>query len=89
MEGLSLADTHELQHPDAAREPIEGLAIKNGWCCGEQHCLFCSISEKHVENHCRTIHGKEATKRVAWFNCQIQTLLKKPYVQYSGYLNYC
>ena len=62
-------------------DPIEGLDIKEGWCCGEDDCRVSSISLKYVENHCRNAHGNEAFKRKAWFGCHMQTLLGHPNIR--------
>jgi len=81
VQGLTLKPTSELSHPATLQTAIPGLAIKEGWCCGEENCLFCSISAKHIENHCRTRHGSQAAKKRRWFPCQMQTLLGNPNIR--------
>ena len=87
VQKFSLLAVDALERPDAMREPVDGLKIHDGWCCGEDECCFCSLSEKHVENHCRKEHGSEATKQKAWFRCRMQTLLGKPYIRYLSFMS--
>jgi hypothetical protein len=57
---MTLVETGQLYDPETIREPICGIAIKDGWACEEDDCTVCGVSEKYVENHCRDIHGREA-----------------------------
>ena len=79
---LDLCEKDELQHPSVKRDAIQGLEIKEGWCCGENGCMYVSVSIKHVKNHCRLIHGVEARQRKSWFNCRMQSLLGNPNIRY-------
>ena len=80
VEGLDLCITKDLPYVEELRDLIEGLDIKEGWCCGEDDCRVSSISLKYIENHCRNAHGNEAFKRKAWFGCHMPTLLGLSYI---------
>jgi Orsellinic acid/F9775 biosynthesis cluster protein D len=79
---LRLTPTDELHYPEEIREPVYGIEIKEGWCCGEDECTVCGISEKYIVNHCRNSHGQAAIQRKAWYQGRIQTLLGHPYIKY-------
>jgi hypothetical protein len=85
IQTLVLATTEDIfrvSQEVTVRDPIEGLEIKSGWCCGEDECCYCSVSEKVLENHCRSVHGKEAMERRGWFETRMQTLLGNPNIWY-------
>jgi Orsellinic acid/F9775 biosynthesis cluster protein D len=84
---MELVATDDLEYPDMIREAIDGLEIKDGWSCGEDECPMCGISEKYIENHCRTEHGREAAQRKLWYQCRMQTLLRRPHIRYLYFYN--
>jgi hypothetical protein len=81
--GMALVATSNLATPEGIHEVVQGVEIKTGWSCGEVGCGICGISEKYIENHCRTAHGKEAAREKAWYQCRMQTLLGHPHIRYQ------
>jgi hypothetical protein len=81
VERMRLTIPEDLEQPEGVLEAVEGIEVKDGWSCDWENCTFCSISKKHVENHCRSEHGKEAFQSKPWFQCRVQTLLGNPYIR--------
>ena len=81
LENLDLRTVTELNEPLCDREPIRGLEIFDGWCCGEHGCTHCGTSVSTMKNHARMKHGKDAAHRKEWTKCKVQTLLGHPYIR--------
>jgi hypothetical protein len=87
MDQLTLKSIENLRSygsKDGTRYPIEGLETKRGWCCGEGECRYCTVSEKSLKNHCRSVHGKESVARKEWFETPMQTLFGSPNIWYDN-----
>ena len=85
LDSMPLSAPDELQHPMEECDPIDGLEVKDGYCCGEDGCTFCKATVKGMELHCREKHGAEALRAKAWFPCRMQSLLGHPYIRYHFY----
>jgi len=81
VSGMTLVETDQLQYPERPRDPVCGIAIKDGWACGTDDCGVCGVSEKYMENHCRNLHGKDTVTAKVWHRCRIQTLLGHPHIR--------
>jgi len=78
--GLSLLKPEEVQHPPEVEQPIEGLALDQGWKC--KACEYCCISEDNMTEHNKLRHKWTKRKGRQWRAACVQTMFGGPRRRY-------
>ncbi len=77
---LSLAKPEEVQHPTNIQQPIEGLALQQGWKC--EACEYCCISKDNITEHSKRSHKWTKRKGPQWRAAVVQTMFGGPRRRY-------
>jgi len=71
---LQLATLGEVATPTQQVQPVQGLAIVNGFQCEHDGCSDLRSTVSSMKQHCWEVHRWTATTHVMWKNQAFQTI---------------
>lgn len=79
---FDLRDPEDVAFPNETEFPIPALPILDGLQCAASNCLHLCVSEKRMQSHWRSVHGRSGVPGTDWRYAALQTFFRGNLLRY-------
>ncbi|GKZ34093.1 hypothetical protein AbraIFM66950_004231 [Aspergillus brasiliensis] len=81
--GLSLKEPNDVVPPSRADQfPVPYLPVEPGLQCQSAGCIYLCVSNKRMQSHWRTAHGRRGDCTIDWCTAPLQTFFRGNHLRY-------